>query len=197
MPLQDLEAIGLILWNENVKRYKAFLANITERKLHPRFFVYGAPGIGKTRTGLEGVHLMLEAAQGHPEAEKCPELEQILRDKLVMIHVTFTNGQRLNEAYEGKPIDPEQCIATRMLYYYIWPEAHFDTFVKQLLSNFTTISLADALAFFRMDKKLSDDDALYVYLHVDEINALLGYSEKLDPYYMKHVWGRILQGKFF
>jgi len=48
MPLQDLEKVGLIMWNENVKHYKAFLSNKTEQGDHPRFFVYGAPGIGKT-----------------------------------------------------------------------------------------------------------------------------------------------------
>ncbi|MHB1873098.1 MAG: hypothetical protein ACYCT1_19965, partial [Steroidobacteraceae bacterium] len=82
-----------------------------------------------------------------------------------------------------------------MIYNYLWPQEYFTAFVKNLLNHFKTFDLNDALTFIRMDRGFTDDTVLPLYVHVDEINALVEYSKRHQPHFLKHVWGRILQGK--
>ena len=71
-------------WNSLLTHYKAFIIDDTERRSHGRPFAYGAPGVGKTRFGIDFIKLLIKHAESLEENNKLilpEEKVQILYSK--------------------------------------------------------------------------------------------------------------------
>ena len=96
MPIINREEPISKAWDAVLRHYKSFLDNKTERSNHLRPFAYGAPGVGKTRFGIDFINLLIKHGEYLEKNNKLtlPEEKDLLLQlkSSKMIHITFANG---------------------------------------------------------------------------------------------------------
>jgi hypothetical protein len=131
--------------------------------------VYGAPGTGKTRLGVQAISSLRNLTHtniGHDEIAFIKSLENT-----VTIHITFANGLAL--CREEFDVDITTSLLLRALYDMFQPRMLFADFVLEYKGDCANLSFKDLAEFVRLHQQIPEEAQVSVYLHVDEFNHLI------------------------
>ncbi|CAB4395442.1 unnamed protein product [Rhizophagus irregularis] len=149
----------------------------------------GAPGIGKTRYGFE---LFNHLKNNPKDVLVDPHSQQPVPDPdFVSIYLDFESEVRLNK-YDFK-LTADSAIALRIAFkFFAYDQSYemdFEYFCKNIYRYFkvdstkslrefeSTVNLHNVIQSIRMSRYLNDNQTLFIFLHIDEIQAIFNYEK--------------------
>ncbi|KAK3817757.1 MAG: hypothetical protein J3Q66DRAFT_190071 [Benniella sp.] len=181
MPLQERsmdEAIDTVI--ENVISYSAWEEHGQVAKTESSFLVCsGTAGIGKTRFGRE---LSNALRNGLSAAAKAKNVDYSPRHYYMLLD--FSNGVNLTPGEER--IAAEVILGLRLVYYHFFRGKYtqvFPSFVFQALklNRSGLFTIDNVVGAIRQDLELPDEQALFLFLHIDEFQKIFDYGWKGSP----------------
>ena len=167
MPIINREEPISKAWDAVLCHYKSFLENNTERSNHPRPFAYGAPGVGKTRFGLDFINLLIKHGEYLEKNNKLilPEEKDLLLQlkSTKMIHITFANGFGIDED-ELNTSSIQKILLLRALYDLFPTTGFFNSFRKKYSKIVETMRLTDISWFIRKINNIEPNKLITIYV---------------------------------
>ena len=169
-------------WDSLLTHYQAFIKDKTERSNHGRPFAYGAPGVGKTRFGIDFIKLLIKHGEYLEENNKLtlPEEKDLLLQlkSTKMIHITFANGLNIEED-ELNTSSIQKILLLRALYDLFQSTGSFRNFRLNYSKMVETMRIDDIIWFIRKINNIEPNKLITIYVHLDEFNHLIDKSLKL------------------
>jgi hypothetical protein len=170
MPLVERTSQIAAIYSNLLTSFIAYNNKEKERSQHTRFVIYGGPGTGKTRFGVDCLFHTLEWAKTNRRNSDDDNRFMDCLEHALTIHVTFANGSELLEEETKTAKLMQEAVVTRMILFLF--NLHSSTPPRTFREHYPSacqLTISDVLDL----ASIIYPTAKMFFIHLDEISPMI------------------------